>query len=144
MFSLLRDERINVASQIMYDWAHTYVVCGLVDVEFGMTMNELKRVKSPTSYETLYSVVKEFRFPKRNAVSMAKLVGAATSDSGRVQVISQWSLALPPPRCVILYDQRGDTTRHLASHRVQFGGNLRCAFTVADYSSRMRHARAAP
>ena len=34
---------------VMSDWCHTYLVGGLVDVELGVLMHELRRLGAPTS-----------------------------------------------------------------------------------------------
>ena len=80
-FSLLRNEAVRPPSQMMYDWAHTYVIGGLIDTEFGMAMKELKRVKAPTTYEALHAFIKQFRFPSRQSINVKKLFDAAAIRS---------------------------------------------------------------
>jgi len=79
--SLLRNEAVRPPSQMMYDYAHTYVVGGLIDTEFGMAMKELKRAKAPTTYEALYAFITQFRFPARQSINAKKLFDAAAIRS---------------------------------------------------------------
>jgi hypothetical protein len=57
------------------------VVGGIVDIEFGTAMKELKRSKAPTTYETLYTMIKLFRYPARQKINVKKLFDAAAIRS---------------------------------------------------------------
>jgi hypothetical protein len=56
--------RLNIASMIMYDWAHVMVHDGLADVELGMCMKVFYSNRSQTSFQELGEYVSTFTFPK--------------------------------------------------------------------------------
>jgi len=63
-YNIILNHRFNIASSIMFDWAHTYVCEGLADVEFGMCMKELHSKRTPSSLEECANYVGTFTFPK--------------------------------------------------------------------------------
>ena len=56
--------RVNVASSIMYDWAHVQVCDGVADVEFGLFMKELQSSRSTASYVEFRTYLEHWQLPK--------------------------------------------------------------------------------
>ena len=81
VFSLMAEPRIMVASMLMYDWPHTYVIGGLLDNEMGSLMQEFRRLRAPTSYDTLSAIVGRFTFPGRQRPNFDRLFDAAAVRS---------------------------------------------------------------
>ena len=60
----------------MLDWCHVYLCGGLVDVELGLLMAQLRRSHAPTSYAALGQYVALWKWPKqygRHGTSFAEL-----------------------------------------------------------------------
>lgn len=72
---------VNVASQTMFDWSHTYLVGGLLDEEVGACMKALIKLKSPTSYKVVGEFVAKFTWPSRIAPNHNKLFDVAAGRS---------------------------------------------------------------
>ena len=70
--------RLQVASSVMYDWAHTYVNDGLADTEFGQCMKKLQGTASNYMEAGVY--VSTFSFPKAQTSRWEHLFSA---DSNR-------------------------------------------------------------
>ena len=56
--------KLNIASIVMFDWAHIYVNDGVADDEFGRCMKFLSSHRSQTSYRELGEYVARFTLPK--------------------------------------------------------------------------------
>ena len=77
---LLGDPMVGIASQVMFDWSHTYIIGGLLDNEMGLLMDELRRVRGAT-YVELGQFVEKWTFPSRQRPNVAKLFDAAAIRS---------------------------------------------------------------
>ena len=63
--------RLQVASSVMWDWAHTYVCEGLADIEFGQCMKRLQR--TPNTFMDAGAYVSTFSFPKAHSSRCGQL-----------------------------------------------------------------------
>ena len=64
--SVLLGGHVKLASSIMYDWMHVYLVNGLLDIELGLCMRALHehRPALPVSWRALGEYVNQWTFPK--------------------------------------------------------------------------------
>ena len=65
----------------MFDWAHTYCIGGLIDHELGLVMQELRRLRSDTTYGVIGALAKRFTFPRRQQPPVDKLFDDAAIRS---------------------------------------------------------------
>ena len=56
--------RLNIASCVMFDWAHVYVNDGVADAEFGRCMKVMHSHRSQSSYCNLREYIARFTLPK--------------------------------------------------------------------------------
>ena len=80
-FGLIHNRHVHVASQLMYDWPHVFVVGGLLDIEIGQCFRELSRVRSPTTYAVMGGFLQHWTWPKRQSPPLEKLFDAAAIRS---------------------------------------------------------------
>ena len=66
--------RLQVASIVMWDWAHTYVSDGLADTEFGQCMKQLQGTAS--NYVEAGGYISTFSFPKAHSSRCEQLFSA--------------------------------------------------------------------
>ena len=62
--SLACSPHVGIASSLMWDWFHCYLEEGLIDVEFGELMCELKMNRSPIDYEACRAYVAKWSWPQ--------------------------------------------------------------------------------
>ena len=70
---LLGSALVDVTSQIMYDWAHTYLIGGLFDTELGMCLKAMQRDGSVTTYASVGAFVERWVWPQSQEVRAKKL-----------------------------------------------------------------------
>ena len=72
--------RVNVASMVMYDWAHVYVHGGVADVELGQCIKVFYSSRSVTSFAELGEYASTFTYPK-TAPNPAHLFTASANSN---------------------------------------------------------------
>ena len=70
--ALVDKYKLNIASCVMFDWAHVYVNDGVADDEFGRCMRVLHSHRTDSSYHELGEYVARFTLPK-SAPSITRL-----------------------------------------------------------------------
>ena len=99
-FGLIHNRRVHVATQLMYDWPHCYVVGGLLDIEIGQCFRELSRVRSPTTYAVLGGFLEHWTWPHRQSPPIGKLFDEAAirshSNAGAFKANASDIMSLAP------------------------------------------------
>jgi len=72
--------RLNVASSIMFDWAHVYVNDGLADDELGRCMKILQTNRASSTFAELGQYVARFTLPK-SSPSIVRLFSEAANKN---------------------------------------------------------------
>ena len=141
--SLILDPHVAIASQCMFDWAHTYVVGGVADVEFGTAMVLLRRLRAPTTYAVLGDFVSQWTWPERQKPNLRKLFDkeAATSHYGA------WAFKSTASEMLSLAPVLSFYFRHIAlaqGFAVDIVRSLVAAFDVVALLQCVRHGVVTP
>ena len=78
--SLIHNPRVHVASQLMFDWPHCYVVGGLLDIEIGQCMQALVTARAPSTYAVMGGYLGRWKWPQRQSPPLGKLFDAGRKE----------------------------------------------------------------
>ena len=112
---LNRRFNLNVASMVMYDWAHIYVHDGLLDNEVGACMKIFHSNRQPTSYTELGEYVSKFTFPKS-----APDVSHLFKDSANRNNAAKGSFSCTGSECLTLAPILLRYFQNIVAHRGMF------------------------
>ena len=99
-FGLIHNPRVHVASMLMYDWPHIYVVGGLLDIEIGQCMHALVSARAPRTYAAKVGYLGRWTWSHRQSPPLGKLFDAAAirshSAAGTVKANASDIMSLTP------------------------------------------------